>query len=186
MALIKGRRLNVGVHTLTKGYDLKYSGVDFSGALMIGRAVLLLPPPPPLFLCPILVLCVLSYNNILLYTTNCLCSFTRWYSYRRSSTPVFDCIKEFHDSLPVMIQVQYQQHQNNNCCHIQVKVFKCIKHQCQIKEEEYNGNIFRIQFAILVPMKKRINKDCSDKLNKLDEKWNYRYKTKPECRKYRP
>ena len=51
MALIKGRRLNVGVHTLTKGYFLKYSGVDFSGAL----AALTLAPDlePPLFLPPI-------------------------------------------------------------------------------------------------------------------------------------
>ena len=105
---------------------------------------------------------------------------------RRSSTPVFNCIEEFHDSLPVMIKVQYQQHQNNNGSNIQVKVFECIKHQCQVKEEEYNGNIFRIQFAILVPMKKRVNKDCSDKLEKLDKKWNYRYDTKSECRKHRP
>jgi hypothetical protein len=33
IALINGRLLNVGVHTLTKGYFLKYSGLDFSGAL---------------------------------------------------------------------------------------------------------------------------------------------------------
>ena len=85
-----------------------------------------------------------------------------------------------------MIQVQYQQHQNNNGSDIQVEILECIKHQRQVEEEEYNGNIFGIQFAILVPMKKRINKDCSDKLEKLHEKRNYRYDAKSECRKYRP
>lgn len=48
--------MNVGVHTLTKGYFLKYSGVDFSGALAaltLTLAPAALAAPALLFLPPI-------------------------------------------------------------------------------------------------------------------------------------
>jgi hypothetical protein len=48
---MKGRRLNVGVHTLTNGYVLKYSGVDFSGIPILGVALV----PDFLFLPIILI-----------------------------------------------------------------------------------------------------------------------------------
>ena len=57
MALINGRRLNVGVHTLTKGYFLKYSGDDLAGPVddaVVTAAFLFLPP----------ILYIIYYNII--------------------------------------------------------------------------------------------------------------------------
>ena len=68
-----------------------------------------------------------------------------------------------------MRKVQYKQHQNHYGGDIQIQIFKRVKHECQVKEEEYNRNIFGIQFAILIPMKEWVNKDRSDKLEELDE-----------------
>ena len=99
--------MNVGVHTLTKGYFLKYSGVDFSGAL----AALTLALEPPLFLPPIEWnesnecngLLDIVYYNIIVYVvyTSFIRRLYAVYTRRILRTPVFDFIEEFHDTLPI-------------------------------------------------------------------------------------
>ena len=37
-----------------------------------------------------------------------------------------------------MRQIQYKQHQYHYCGNINIQVLECVKHERQIKEEEYN------------------------------------------------
>ena len=62
-------------------------------------------------------------------------------SVRPLTAPVFKCSKEIHNTLPVMRKIQYKQHQYHDGRNIQIKILKCIKHECKIKEEEDNRHI---------------------------------------------
>ena len=67
--------------------------------------------------------------------------------------PVLYFIEKVHNALPIVREVQYKQHQNNNRRNIEFQILKRVKHQRQIEEEEDNRDITSIQFAILIPMK---------------------------------
>ena len=85
-----------------------------------------------------------------------------------------------------MRKIQYKQHQNHNRRNIQIEVLECIKHKRQIKEEEDDRNILRIQLPILIPVKEWINKQGPYKLEELDKVRNNRDYTYSKCSKQRP
>ena len=82
-----------------------------------------------------------------------------------------------------MRKIQYKQHQNHNRRNIQIEVLECIKHKRQIKEEEDDRNILRIQLPILIPVKEWINKQGPYKLEELNKVRNNRDYTYSKCSK---